>query len=210
MRKLFIQNSVITLVLSPFLIGGAAIGLALAYTHWGSMNLRLIGGLALIIAGLGVTIYKARSIDRLAWFLYFAMVSPAIVGMGILIITGNPLYLVGGFALMIGIQIWVKYFQYPQSLRESIQFLQQGKNAEALQAVNNAIKDQPNNERLYILRSMIRMGKFQLAESESDARVAVRIKSKNSNTHFLLSQTLIAQGRYDEAKEPAIKAAAID
>jgi Flp pilus assembly protein TadD len=54
------------------------------------------------------------------------------------------------------------------------------------------------------------MGKFQLAESESDARVAVRIKSKNSNTHFLLSQTLIAQGRYDEAKEPAIKAAAID
>lgn len=99
---------VVILLLSPYLIMGSALGLALAYTRWGQMDFRLIGGIALIILGLGAMLYRTFSMDRRVRWLYLALTAPPIIGLGLLTITGNPLYLLAGVGLMWGIQTWIK------------------------------------------------------------------------------------------------------
>jgi hypothetical protein len=90
---------VVILLLSPYLIMGSALILALAYTRWSQVDFQWVGGIALMVLGLGAMIYRTLSMDRRLRGLYLVMTGPAIIGLGLSTMTSNIVYMLLGVAI---------------------------------------------------------------------------------------------------------------
>lgn len=166
-------------------------------------------GLSLFVA-FNVFRRNARNADPISQRLSFLLLIPGVGGIVLFFVYGNLLLLLSGIALSYAFAAWINILRFPPRFWNIVRLVRRDSTVKALQQLGSWIQTHPNDWQAFQLRAGLHFDRWQFAEAERDARIAIKLRADpHPENFFQLCQILRLQSLYIEAKQALSTAIAL-
>lgn len=159
-----------------------------------------------LVAGIVIFVWlvsrrgRPRHHDPIAKKLYWLVVGPILLGLGLYLVSGQVLFFLGGIGLFALIVAWLNYLRFPARFWKVIQLTRQNQPVKALGLLSEMIQSHPDDWRAHQMRSNLYLNQFQFVNAERDARLILKLKpTPQGEDHVHLAEVLHSQAQYADA-----------